>query len=65
MTMLFSPELHGQLARDRIEREIATAELRRRARQPSMSLRQAIGHRFLRIGVRLAAEPSFESVRSR
>ena len=24
--MLFSPELHGQLAQERIEREIATAE---------------------------------------
>lgn len=66
--MLFTPELHGQLARDRIEREIATAELLRQARQtrqPSMSFRQAVGHRFIRIGARLAAEPSLESVRSR
>ena len=63
--MLFSPELHGQLARDRIEREIASAELVRQARQPSLSFRKAVGHRIIRIGARLAAEPSFESVRSR
>ena len=63
--MLFSPELHGQLARDRIEREIASAQLLRQARQPSLSFRQAVGHRFIRIGARLAAEPSLESVRSR
>jgi hypothetical protein len=65
MKMLFTPELHGQLARDRIEREIATSRLLRQARQPSLTLRQAVGHRFIRIGARLAAEPSFESVRSR
>jgi hypothetical protein len=63
--MLFSPELHGQLARERIEREIATAELLRRTRQPSISFRQAVGQRFIRIGARLAAEPAFDSVRSR
>ncbi|MEP6639419.1 MAG: hypothetical protein ABJC39_08725 [Chloroflexota bacterium] len=63
--MMFSPELHGQLARDRIERRLATAELLRQARQPSPSIRQAIGHRFIAIGARLAAEPSLESVRSR
>ena len=63
--MFFTPELHGQLQRERIEREIATAELLRQGRQPSMSFRQAIGHRFIRIGARLAAEPPFESVRSR
>jgi hypothetical protein len=65
MTMLFTPELHGQLQRERIEREIATAELLRQARQPSLSFRQSVGHRFIRIGARLAAEPPFESVRSR
>jgi hypothetical protein len=63
--MLFTPELLGQLARDRIEREIATAELVRRSRQPSLSFRKAVGHRFIRIGARIAAEPSLESVRSR
>jgi hypothetical protein len=65
MTMFFTPELHGQLKRERIEREIATAELLRQGRQPSLSFRQAVGHRFIRIGARLAAEPPFESVRSR
>ena len=63
--MFFSPELYGQLQRERIEREIATAVLLRQGRQPSQSIRQAVGHRFIRIGARLAAEPSFESVRSR
>ena len=63
--MLFSPELHGQLARDRIDREIAAAALLRKARRPSQSIRQAIGRRIIQIGARLAAEPSLESVRSR
>lgn len=63
--MLFTPEVHGKLARDRIEREIATAELLRRSRQPSRSFRQAIGHRFIRIGARLVGAPSIELVRFR
>ena len=62
---MFSPELHGQWKREGIEREIATAQLLRQARQPTQSFRQAVGHRFIRIGARLAAEPHFESVRSR
>jgi hypothetical protein len=66
--MLFNPETHGQLALERIEREIAQARLlreARQARQPGPSIRQAIGHRIIAIGARLAAEPSLESVRSR
>ncbi len=63
--MFFSPELQGQLAQDRIERRIATSQLLRQGRQPAHSFRQAVGLRFIRIGARLAAEPSFESVRSR
>ena len=63
--MFFTAELVGQLARERIEREIATAELLRQRRQPSLSFRQAVGRRVIRIGARLAAEPSLESVRSR
>jgi hypothetical protein len=63
--MFFSAELVGQLARERIEREIATAELLRQGRQPSQSFRQAVGRRFIRIGSRLAAEPPLESARSR
>ena len=62
--MFFSAELVGQLARERIEREIAAAELLRRGRQPSPSIRQAVGRRVIRFGARLAAEPSLESARS-
>ena len=62
--MFFSAELAGQLARERIEREIATAALLRQGRQASPTIRQAIGRRFIRIGARLAAEPSLESARS-
>ncbi len=63
--MLFDPELQGQLARERIERDIAKAALLRECHQPGPSIRQAIGRRFIRIGARLAAEPSLESARSR
>ena len=63
--MLFTPELLGQMASERIEREIATAALLRHGRKPAMSFRQTVGHRFMRIGARLAAEPALESVRSR
>ena len=63
--MFFSAELVGQLARERIEREIATAELLRQGRQPSPSFRRVVGRRFIQIGARLAAEPSLESARSR
>ena len=63
--MFFSAQLVGQLARERIEREIATAALLRQGRQPSPSFRQAVGRRIVRFGARLAAEPSLESARSR
>jgi len=63
--MLFSPEIHGRLARERIEQRIAAAALLREARQPSRSIRRQIGHRIIEIGARLAAEPSLESARSR
>ena len=66
--MLFSPEIHGQLAQERIERNIAAAELLRQARlasAPAPSIRQWIGHRIVAIGARLAAEPPLESARSR
>ncbi|MEA2611183.1 MAG: hypothetical protein QOG32_909 [Chloroflexota bacterium] len=58
-------EVSAKLAQDRIEREIAFATMQRAARQPSASVRQAIGYRFIRLGARLAAEPTLESVRSR
>jgi hypothetical protein len=63
--MLFNPEIHGQLARERIEQRIAAAALLREARQPSPSIRRQLGHRIIEIGARLAAEPSLESARSR
>ena len=63
--MLFSPELHGRLARERIEQQIAAAALLREARQPAPSIRRQLGRRFIEIGSRLAAEPSLESARSR
>jgi hypothetical protein len=63
--MMFSPELHGGWAWERFERQIETTALLRLDRQPSQSIRQAIGYRFIRIGARLAAEPSLESARSR
>jgi hypothetical protein len=63
--MMFSPEEHGRWARERFERQLETAALLRQRQQPSQSLRQAVGLRFIQIGARLAAEPSLESVRSR
>ena len=62
--MLFSPELHGRLARERIEERIAAAELLRRSRAEQSSIRRQLGHAFIAVGARLAAEPSLESARS-
>ena len=63
--MMFNAELHGRWARERIERQLETTALLRQGQQASQSFRQAVGLRFIRIGARLAAEPSLESVRSR
>jgi hypothetical protein len=69
--MLFSPETYGRLAQERIERELAQARLLRDARegrqasQPALSIRQAIGHRIIAFGARLASESPLESARSR
>ncbi len=63
--MFMSIEQQGRLAQERIEREIATAQLVRQARQPAPSIRQSVGRRIIRFGARLAAEPTLESVRSR
>jgi hypothetical protein len=62
--MLFSPELHGRMARERIEERIAAAQLLRRGRAEQPSIRRQLGHAFIAIGARLAAEPSLESARS-
>jgi hypothetical protein len=57
-------ELNAELTQQRIEREFAlSAERRRLAREPSQSIRQAIGRRIIEIGARVAAEPSLESMR--
>ena len=63
--MLFSPEIQGRLARERIEERLAAAALLRQAREPGPSIRRQIGRRFIEIGARLASEPSLESARSR
>ena len=54
-----------QLAQERIEREIEHAALLRRRRPPSLIHPSAVGHRIIRFGERLAAEPSLEPARSR
>jgi hypothetical protein len=50
-------EINAQLAQERIERDIASAGLRRRqlAPEPAQSIRRAIGYRIIEIGARLAA----------
>ena len=67
--MFFNPETHGQLAQERIEREIATAGLLRQARPPAIQPDRPSAERSAtgssRFGARLAAEPSLESARSR
>jgi hypothetical protein len=63
--MMFNPELQGGGAWERIARQLETAALLRRDQQPSPSFRQSLGYRFIRIGARLAAEPSLNSARSR
>jgi hypothetical protein len=65
MTMFQAIEINAQLAQERIEREIAFAAARRARSEPTQTIRQAIGYRFIRIGARLTAQPSLESVRSR
>jgi hypothetical protein len=62
--MLFSPELHGRVARERIEERIAAAELLRHRRAEQSKLRRQLGHAIIAVGARLAAEPSLESARS-
>ena len=54
-----------QLSRERIERDIQHAAAMRRAARSDSSLRRSVGHRIIRFGERLAAEPSLELARSR
>jgi len=54
-----------RLSQERIERDIAYAAETRRAARSDSSIRRSVGHRIIRVGQRLAAEPSLELVRSR
>jgi hypothetical protein len=54
-----------QLSQERIERDIQHAADARRAARSEASLRRSVGHRIIRFGERLAAEPSLELARSR
>jgi hypothetical protein len=63
--MFHSIEINGRLKQEQIERDLAFNAFRQVVRQPSPSIRRAVGHRIIAIGARLAAEPSLESARSR
>ena len=54
-----------QLSKERIERDIQHAADSRRAARSDSSIRRSVGHRIIRFGERLAAEPSLELARSR
>ena len=65
MTMYTTTGLEFQLARERQDREIAHAARMRLCGSQTPSLRRSIGFSIMRIGARLAAEPSLELARSR
>ncbi len=48
-----------------IAERIREAETARRFRRPATSIRRAIGTSIVRIGTRLAGEPTYELARSR
>jgi hypothetical protein len=54
-----------QLSQERIQRDIEHAAAMRRAARSESSIRRTVGHRIIRFGERLAAEPSLELARSR
>ncbi len=55
-----------RLSQERIERDIVhAADSRRAAAHSDSSIRRTVGHRIIRFGERLAAEPSLELARSR
>jgi hypothetical protein len=54
-----------QLSKERIQRDIEHAAATRRASRSDTSIRRTVGHRIIKIGERLAAEPSLELARSR
>jgi hypothetical protein len=53
------------LARELRRREIVEAARERRLARSRTSIRQAIGHRVIAIGARIAADSSLELARSR
>ena len=63
--MFHGMETYAKLAQERIERDLEIAAYRRAQAELAPSIRQAIGYRIIRIGARLAAEPSLASIRSR
>jgi hypothetical protein len=52
-------------ARERREEQIRQAALRRQVQRSSLSIRQSIGRTMIRIGERVAAEPSLSLARQR
>ena len=59
--MLFTPELTRPAGpRSGSSESSPTAALLRQRRQPAQTVRQAVGRRIIRIGGRLAAEPSLD-----
>jgi hypothetical protein len=54
-----------QLSQERIQRDNEHAANSRRAARSETSIRRTVGHRIIRFGERLAAEPSLELARSR
>ncbi len=59
-----TPQIRLHLAHERRQRDIEEAA-RERLLDPRPSLRRSLGHSIIRIGERLAAEPSFELARPR
>ena len=58
-------EYQLRLVNERHEQEIRQAAQARLFARPSQSIRQAVGQSIVRIGERLAGEPSLELARSR
>ena len=58
-------QIQLQLVNERHEREMQQAALARRFSRPSPSIRRAIGGSIVKIGARLAGEPTYELARSR
>jgi hypothetical protein len=62
---MLSPQMRLDLARERRARDIEEAARMRLIGSRPMSLRRSLGYSIIRIGERLAAEPSLELARPR